>query len=256
VRPAALRGAVVDFGGDSLRRFVDVEGVLQATVLSAQAFTSLIPFLVVAAAVGPGDQDLPDRIVDRFSLDGSAARDVAALFKDAGEVQSTVTWIGVIILVLSAMSFTRALQRIYQRAYVQAPTGWREGWRALAWLGGFAVWITVSAPVRGALDDAGGPVLAILVSTVTGLVLWLWTPRILLGPRDWRRYLPGAIVSAVFGALLAAASAIYVPILIGWSADRYGLIGIAFSLQSWLLTAAFVVVAGAVAGAIASEHVG
>jgi membrane protein len=256
VRPAALRGAAVHFGGDTVRRFVDVEGVLQATVLAAQAFTSLIPFLVVAAAIGPGDQDLPDRIVDRFSLGGSAARDVHALFKDAAEVQSTVTFVGVIILVLSALSFTRALQRIYQRAYGHPPSGWRQGWRALAWLGGFAVWMTVSAPLRGTLDDASGPALAIVVSTITGLALWLWTPRILLGPDDWRRYVPGAIVSAVLGAILAAASAIYVPVLIGWSADRYGLIGIAFSLQSWLLTAAVVVVAGAVTGAVASERVG
>jgi uncharacterized BrkB/YihY/UPF0761 family membrane protein len=50
------------------------------------------------------------------------------------------------------------------------------------------------------------------------------------------------------------ASGIYMPILVTWSADKYGLIGIAFSIQSWLLTASFVVVVGAVVGAIASER--
>jgi uncharacterized BrkB/YihY/UPF0761 family membrane protein len=44
------------------------------------------------------------------------------------------------------------------------------------------------------------------------------------------------------------------PILLTWSADKYGLIGIAFSIQSWLLTASFVVVIGAVIGALASER--
>jgi uncharacterized BrkB/YihY/UPF0761 family membrane protein len=38
--------------------------------------------------------------------------------------------------------------------------------------------------------------------------------------------------------------------------DRYGLIGVAFSFQSWLLAAAFVIVVGAVIGAIASERMG
>jgi hypothetical protein len=57
----------------------------------------------------------------------------------------------------------------------------------------------------------------------------------------------------VLGALLGAASAVYVPILMTWSADRYGLIGIAFAFQSWLLASAFVIVIGAVVGAIASE---
>jgi membrane protein len=256
VKLPSLPGAVVDFGGHSLRRFVEVEGAQQATVLAAQAFTSLIPFLVVAAAFGPGEGDISDRINDRFDLHGSAARSVDALFNDATDVESAVTWVSVIILVLSATSFTRALQKMFQRAYQVPPTGWTEAWRGLAWLAAFGAWIVVSSPLRGALEDAGGLVTAIAVSTAFGAVLWLFTPRILLGPMDWRRLLPGACVSAVLGALLGAASGIYVPILLTWSADRYGLIGVAFSIQSWLLAVGFVVVIGAVVGAVTNEHLG
>jgi membrane protein len=256
VKLPSLPGAAVDFGADSLRRFVVIEGAQQATVLAAQAFTSLIPFLVVAAAFGPGEGDISDRINDRFDLHGSAARSVDALFNDAGEVESAITWVSVIILVLSATSFTRALQKMFQRAYQVPPTGWTEAWRGLAWLAGFGAWIVASSPLRGALEDVGGVVFAIAVSTAFGAVLWLFTPRILLGPMDWRRLLPGACVSAVLGALLGAASEIYVPILLTWSADRYGLIGVAFSIQSWLLAVAFVVVIGAVVGAVTSEHLG
>jgi membrane protein len=99
-------------------------------------------------------------------------------------------------------------------------------------------------------------VFAIAVSTVFGFVVWLATPAILLGPREWRRLLPGALVSATLGALLGVASGIYIPILLTWSADRYGLIGVAFSIQSWLLAAAFTVVVGAVVGAVASQRLG
>jgi membrane protein len=253
--PALPRG-VADFGLRSLRRFVDVEGSLQATVIAAQAFTSLIPFLVVASALGPGDGDLGDRIVDRFSLEGSAARSVRALFKDTGEVESAVTWAGVVILVLATLSFTRAMQRMFQRAYGAQPGGVREMWRGLVWLAGFALWIAVSSPLREELSDIGGIVLAIGVSGATGFVLWLWTPAILLGAVDWRRLVPGAVVSGVLGALVGVASGIYVPILMTWSADKYGLIGIAFSMQSWLLVVGFVAVIGAVVGAVASELYG
>ena len=249
----SLSGAVVDFGEGSLRRFLDIEGTLQATVLAAQAFTSLIPFMVVGAAFGPGESDLSDRIIERFDLHGSAARSVEALFDESGEVESAVTWVSCIILVLSALSFARALQRMFQRAYAVEPGSWKEGWRGLAWLAAFAAWLTVSSPLRGALDDVAGLVFAIAVSTAMGFVVWMATPRILLGPMGWRRLLPGATVSAVLGALLGAASGIYVPILMTWSADRYGLIGIAFTFQSWLLASAFVIVIGAVVGAIASE---
>jgi membrane protein len=253
VRLPSLPGAVVDFGEASLRRFLSVEGTLQATVLAAQAFTSLIPFMVVASAVLPGEGDTGERIVHRFDLEGSAARSVEQLFGDAGQVESAVTWVSVVILILSALSFTRALQRMYQRAYGTVTRSWKEEWRGLAWLGGFAAFLIVSSPLKDALSDVGGVVFALIVSTVSGFAIWLWTPSILLGSIGWRQLMPGAIISATLGALLAVASGIYVPVFMTWSADRYGLIGVAFSIQSWLLAAAFVVVVGAVIGAVASE---
>jgi membrane protein len=256
LRLPALPSELADFGARSLRRFLDIEAAQQATVLAAQAFTSLIPFTVVAAALGPGDEELSDRIVERFSLDGSAERSVRSLFNDAGEVESAVTWVGLVILVLSALSFTRAMQRMFQRAYGQQPGGAREMWRGLVWLAGFAAWLTLSSALRDVFKDLGGVVLAVAVTGITGFVLWLTTPMILLGRLDWRRLAPGAVVSAVLGALAGVASAIYVPILMTWSAERYGLIGVAFSMQSWLLVIGFVAVIGAVVGAVASELYG
>jgi len=254
VKLPSIPGAVLDFGSQSLRRFIQVEGAQQATVLSAQAFTSLIPFLVVASAFGPGDDDLADRINERFDIHGSAARSVEALFADSGDVESAVTWVSIVILILSATSFTRALQKMFERAYETEPVGWKEAWRGLAWLAALGLWLVVSSPLRETLEDVAGIVFAIGMSTALGFVVWLATPIILLGGMDWRRLLPGALVSAVLGALLGAASGIYMPIVLTWSADKYGLIGIAFSIQSWLLAASFVVVVGAVIGALASER--
>jgi membrane protein len=248
--------APAEFGLRCLRRFIDIEGTLQATVLSAQAFTSLVPFLVVASAFAPGQSDVSDGIIERFSLNGDAARSVEALFNDKAEVESTITWVSVVILVLATLSFTRAMQRIFQRAYGVEPGRWTDMWRGLAWLAGFAVWIAVSSLLRDAFEDLGGFVVALSVSTAIGFALWLWTPTILLGDMDWRRLAPGAAVSAFLAALLSIASGIYVPILMEWSADKYGLIGIAFSMQSWLLAVAFVVVIGAVVGAVVNEHFG
>ena len=82
------------------------------------------------------------------------------------------------------------------------------------------------------------------------------TPMLLLGERDWRWLVPGAAISGLLGALFGVASSIYVPIAMGWSADRYGLIGIAFALQSWLLVSAFMIVIGAVVGATVVEETG
>jgi membrane protein len=240
----------------ALRRFFEIEGSIQSTVLAAQAFTSLIPFMVVVAAFAPGSGDLADRLVKRFDLSGASARSMEQLFASAGETQSAVTWISIVILVLSALSFTRALQRVFQRAYGYDKGGVKDLSRGFGWIGGLVAWVAVSSLLKGSLEDAGGIVFAVALSTVTGFVLWLGTPMLLLGERDWRRLAPGALSSAVLGALVGVASSIYVPIAMTWSADRYGLIGIAFALQSWLLVTAFVVVVGAVLGATVVERAG
>lgn len=92
------------------------------------------------------------------------------------------------------------------------------------------------------------------ISAVTGFVLWLGTPLILLRGVAWRKLVPGATVTAVLVSLAGVASAVYVPILMTRAAERYGLIGIALALQSWLVVMAFVVVTGAVVGANASRR--
>ena len=249
--------AVAEFALACLRRFIAIEGTLQATVLGAQTFTSLIPFMVVASAAAPGDSDLADGIVERFGLEGSSARSVHQLFASSGETKSAVTWISIVILVLSALSFTRALQRVFQRAYGHPSGGMKDDTRrGLAWVLVFAAWITVTSPLREWLEDVGGVVFAVILATVTGFFVWLGTPLLLLGERDWQRLAPGAAVSGLLGALLGVAAGIYVPIAMEWSADKYGLIGIAFALQSFLLAAAFVVVIGAVVGATVVERIG
>jgi membrane protein len=247
--PPPLR-APLGFAMETLRRFFAIEGAQQATVLAAQAFTSLIPLVVVGAAFAPGDSDLGDRIVERFGLEGHSAQSVQQLFASAGETESTITWISIVILVLSALSFTRAIQRVFQRAYDRAPEGIKDQQRGLTWVLCLGVWVTLLAPAHETLEDAAGVVFAVVVATGTGFVLWLLTPMILLGERDWRRLAPGALVSGLLGAAIGVASSIYVPILMDWSAEKYGLIGIAFALQSWLLVMGFVVVAGAVVGSV------
>ena len=100
------------------------------------------------------------------------------------------------------------------------------------------------------MQDWAGPVFSATVALSFAFALWLLTPMILLGRRvETRLLVPGAVVSAVLMTALLWASAIYMPILIENAARRYGLIGIAFSLQGWLLAISLVIVAGAVVGA-------
>jgi membrane protein len=245
---------VVEVGVRAVRKFIHMEGTVQATVIAAQAFTSLIPFLVVIAAVSPGEGDLGARLVDRFDLSGASARSVESLFNSAGEVQSTVTWVGIIILVLSSLSFTRAVQRTFAKAYDVDLRPAAAAGRGVAWLAFAAVWIVTAVSLRNTITDATGPVVGLILGSLTGLVFWLLTPSILLGQLDRRRLIPGAVACGLAVGVLGIVSGIWVPLLLQWSADRYGLIGVAFSMQTWLLAYAFIVVAAAAFGAAISDE--
>jgi membrane protein len=235
-------------------RLTEIGGVQRATVLGAQAFTAIIPYLVIASALVPTpNESFADRLIDDFDLEGPAAEGVQALFASAGEVESAITGIGLVILLLSITTFARTLQSTYERAYGLEPSGISGLPNSLLWIAALAVWLSLSS-IRAEMTDWFGPILTATVALAFAFALWLWTPMILLGRRvAMRRLVPGAVVSAVLLTAVIYASAVYMPILIESAARRYGLIGIAFSLQGWLLTIAVVIVAGAVVGSVLSE---
>lgn len=229
---------LTDFGVRAARRFVQIEGAQQATVLAAQAFTSLIPFLVVGAAFGPGDGDLADRIVERFGLEGKSADSVEALFNSSGDVTSAITWVGVIILILATLSFSRAMHKMSSGRIRFRPRAARPLAR-LRMAGRFrrldrALGAAArDVPGRGRPLALGGHHHGHRRGAVAGHPAH---------PAGHDRVAPADPGGARLGRARGdseRASAIYVPILMTWSADRYGLIGIAFSIQSWLVVIGF-----------------
>ena len=76
-------------------------------VLAAQAFTALIPLLILAAAFAPDDNRdvVSDALIGRFHLQGSAAQAVRQVFTHSGATSTGV--FSVVLLLLSAMSLTR-----------------------------------------------------------------------------------------------------------------------------------------------------
>jgi len=231
-----MRSNAIEFALRCLRRFFYVGGAQQATVLSAQAFTSLIPFLVVASAFSPSGADLAQRIIERFGL-----RDHVVLDRHPDHLRA-------LLRPRAAAPVPARLRRRVAGPHRHLARAWVAG--RIRGLG------HARLTAARVLKDVDGFVFAVIVPTSTGCLLWLLTPMVLLGRRDWRRLVPGAAVSGLLGALLGVASSIYVPVLMDWSAEKYGLIGIAFALQSWLLVFAFVVVIGAVVGATVVELIG
>jgi membrane protein len=112
-------------------------------------------------------------------------------------------------------------------------------------LGGFAA----LAALGGVIRPEGSVLVMVAALPVVGAWTW-WTQHLLLGGRvGWRPLLPGAVTMTlglyalrVYGTLSLSSS-------ISGNYERYGPIGIVFTLLSWFIGFCVVMLGGAVVGA-------
>jgi membrane protein len=232
--------------GACVQRFVDMRAIDRALALASKCFVALLPLSILSTAVISG-REFGDELVRRFSLTGSGARAARQLFASPAEVQAGVGTIGFVILLSSAFSLARAIERVYLDTWQLPAAGGRSAVnRRLAWL------LTLLF-VWAALIE-----LHVLLPRISGLLptaiaaggFFLWTPYVLLGHRvDWRWLVPTSVVTGVAVLSLGLGSVAIMPRLISRNTDRYGLIGLTFSLVSWLFVAALLIVSAAIIGA-------
>jgi membrane protein len=234
-----------------LDRLVDIQFVDRSIALGSLAFTALVPLLVIASAFLPGTNGLANELISRFHLHGSTAQLVREVFAQPDAVRQSISWLGVLLLVGAALSFTRGLQRVYERAWLLDARGLAGTRAGLTWIAGIVVWSTLFASVRDWLLDLTGPVGSLTILLAGDALLWLGSPWILLARRvDWRQLVPTALLTSVTLTAISVGSVIYMPEAIGRSATHYGPIGIAIALVSWLVGIGFALTVCAAVGAV------
>jgi membrane protein len=243
----------LEFGRDWLLGFVRLQGFDRAVALAGQAFTALIPLLIVYSAIvsSATGEDFADKMISALELKGSTAAAVRQAFAPAGEVESEVSLIGSVLLVGSALSFTRALQRLYQLSWDQAKLGLRAAKWGLIWL----VVVIAIVTLRPIILDGLHGIWLVALTIGFATCLWLVTPYVLLARRiGWQRLVPTALLTAVGMLAIEISSAVWMPHTMATSAEQFGLIGIAFVLLSWLVGAGMVLVVAAAGGAVIDER--
>src|SRR5215217_8368931 len=217
---------------DWIGRFLRIQGFDRAMAIGAYAYTALFPLLIVYASVLPADRDFADAVVARFELTGAAAETVQQAFAPSGSVVSSVTAISALLLIVSALSFTRGMQRLYEGAFGLPTLGMRNTKWGLLWLGVLVLYTSVRPPVARVFDAEAFEIAASLVLAAGA---WMVSPYLLLGRRlGWTPLLPVALLSAIGMTTLAASSVIWLPKTLASSADQFGLIGVAFTMLAWL----------------------
>lgn len=238
-------GDTLTWGRGLVARLISLEILDRALVIGAQAFGALIPLLIVIASTSPDGQSFADTLIERFDLTGSTAEAVKQTFGN-GTGGASLTTLGVLVVIFSSLSFTRAVQRTFELTWDLPKRGFRStGWN-LAWIAAFALYLTIFPVVRGWFHGFPYNV----ISLCGTCALWLITPYLLMARRiHWKRLMPQAALTAIGMTLLSAGLLIYMPRALKTASEQFGAIGIAFTLLTMLWAAGFVLVTAAAVGA-------
>jgi membrane protein len=220
--------------------------------IAAQAFTALIPLLILIGALAPADhQDIvSDALIGRFRLGGDAAAAVRQVFEHPAGASTGL--LSVLLLVFSGVSLTRRLQRMYQQAWELPPNkGLRNSLNAMLGLATLVTEIALLYFARSLVRPLPtGWILGVPLSAAGAVLLWTTIPWLLLDRRlRWSRLLPAGVLTATCTALYGVATTVYMPQLFETYSLRYGLFGVTLALVGWLLAVSFIIVAATVVAA-------
>lgn len=231
---------------------IDIRVVDRALALASKLFVAILPLSILSTAL-VAKKSFGDQLVIRFRLTGHGADAARALFASPTVVQSAVGLLGILILVSSVLSFARALERVYLDCWGLQPVHGAVRGR-LTWLAGFCVYLTIITPVHSLFVTLGVAGLTALASATLLGLLFLWTPYVLLGRRVvWRRLVPTAAVSGVASLIFGVGSVLFMPGIVTHDAERYGYIGVAFAIVTWMFCLGVVIIAAAVLGALLQQ---
>jgi membrane protein len=220
----------------------------RAMVLGAQLFTSVVPILIMVSVWVGGSAG--QRFADAMSMPPAAAE---VLDQALGDSESAAFGIfGAAFVIVSATSLSRALTRALATVWglPRPRTSLRSAWRWVAAVLVLALSVVV-AKALGRYTDALPPMntWTLLVTFVLDVAVTVFVPWVLLDGRiPVRRLMPGAVLFAVAMLATRPAVAAVLPRVLAESAERYGVIGVAFTYLACLYGLSLIFLTTAIVG--------
>ena len=235
-----------------------IELVDRSLALGAQALLALLPFLVVLAAFAPPELGIAvvNQVRDAMGL---ASGDVGPAMQvvDSGSVETNSGVFGLVIALVSATSFSRALQRMYARVFEVHGEGGRGRFqKSVVWLPVWLAYIATSALLGGWRDDLpGGGIWIPVVAALLQVAFWWWSAHfMLLGLRAWSHLLPAALLTTAASLVLVGGSAVVMPPYTRSTVEQFGSFGLVLAAATWLVAFGGVLVATCLTGRLVAEH--
>ena len=234
-----------------VHRFQRIAGFDRAVALASGALTALIPLAVVSGAVLTriGGQDTADRIIERYDLTGGGADAVRDVFSPPGDATTSVGIVGVLLLLIAVLSFTRAVQRLFEQSWELSPLSIRNTLNGLRWASALVAYLLASGLIHAAIGRGRLELVASLLVLPLTAAFLVWSGWILSAKRiDWQDMVPFGVIASILTAIYSVGAAVYVPDLFSSYATRYGLIGAVFAMISTLFCIMLVLVGSAALG--------
>jgi membrane protein len=242
-----------------IERLAAVGFIYSGVVLAAQTFMALLPLFIVLVALLPTwvASALDQALRTKLGVSGETEAAIGHVVNGRSQLQG-LSLLGVVVVIASATSFTRALQRVYELSWGLPRLGLRGSVRGVVWLLALAFYTGILGLVlHYAHGGASATALKIAVTAAGAFGLWWWTPFVLLmGRVRLRALLPCGLLTGTAMLVLGRVSAVVVPRTVRTNERRFGTIGVAFAIQSWLVVVCCTIVAAAVVGAVAAQTTG
>lgn len=234
---AGVRSPAGRFVLRAIRDIRNLELFDRAMTLAAQAFTSILPILIVGGSMRRSlNPEANALFAENLSLDDHTA---ALLQQSIPEQIDGVTFtqvVGVLLLVVAATAFARALERCFRRIWRTPKASIRFAWRwvvaIVAIVIGFVLVVTTRFVVRG--TGAISVLEFVLEAALWCLLWWIASWVVINRTVSLRALLPGSVLAGLGFAVAAALGRAYLPRVLASSADQFGVLGLAFSYVGWL----------------------
>jgi membrane protein len=231
---------------------VRIELIDRSMAIAAQAMLALVPLLVVLTAFLP--PEVTDLALDRFrdlTGIGEGGKALVQTSVDPDQVRAQLGAIGLVITLLSATSFARAVQRMYERVWDQRHIGGVHGIRRSSlWMVGWLITLetlTALGFVLAKVTDFGA--LRFVLQGAVASMIWWWTSRVLLfGRVAWRTLLLGGFLTGYALVAYSWGSTLVMPAYVASSAAAFGTLGLILAVTTWLVGFAGLLVVASVVG--------